>query len=216
MRVHRARDEGIGSRAAAAAPARPRPPWRRSRHGNACSACRCRTGTGRCGRSSDRARRRPRLARAARGPRVAGRCSEHPRGNRGRRGPLAERDAIAQRASDLQRARDRVGECGRQRRELVRRHDAAEIEQAVEAERLADRIRRLERKPVGERLGRRSECRIHARAAAGTYGISSRPPRRSSMIRGSWRASSRRATAARIRRCRHACRRRASATCAPM
>ena len=68
MRVHRARDEGIrcGRRGRSRRDRGRR--GRRSRHGNACSACRCRTGMGRCGRSPDRARRRPRLGRAARGP----------------------------------------------------------------------------------------------------------------------------------------------------
>ncbi len=70
----------------------------------------------------------------------------------GDRVPHAERAAVPRELRELQRSRDRVGESRCECRDLGWRNRAAKIEQPVEAERLADRIRCLERKPVGERL----------------------------------------------------------------
>src|ERR1700674_3289061 len=76
--------------------------------------------------------------------------------DRGGRLPLAHRHAVAAQLQQLRRARDRRGEGSDQLAELIGRDDSAEIEQAVKAEGLADRIRSLERKSVGGRFGRES------------------------------------------------------------
>ena len=75
---------------------------------------------------------------------------QHPLRDRDRRRPLAERDAVAEQLGELRRARDGVGESGHERGQSVRLHRAAEVEQAVEAERLAHRIGGLERKAIRE------------------------------------------------------------------
>ena len=83
---------------------------------------------------------------------VARHRGQHAPRDRGDRVPHAERAAVPRELRELRRARDRVGESRRERRDLGWRNRAAKIEQPVEAERLADRIRRLERKTVGERF----------------------------------------------------------------
>ena len=66
---------------------------------------------------------------------------------------MAERAAIAQQLKELRRARDRIGEKRTELGDLLRRHDAAEVVEPVKPERLADRIRSLERETVGQLLG---------------------------------------------------------------
>ena len=84
--------------------------------------------------------------------RVIGRHREDALRDRARGIPLTHRDAVAQKLEELRRARNRGGKAGASAAISAGRHRAAEIEQAMKPERRADRIRRLERKTVGERL----------------------------------------------------------------
>ena len=70
------------------------------------------------------------------------------------RGPLSERDAIAQQLAQLGRCGDRVRELRHQRSEIIGRHDAAEVVQPVEAEGQSRRVGGFEGEAVGEFLAR--------------------------------------------------------------
>ena len=65
---------------------------------------------------------------------------------------MAHCHAIAAQLQELRRARDLGREQPRKLHDFIGGHYAAEIEQAVKAERLADRIRDLEGKCIGERF----------------------------------------------------------------
>ena len=140
---------GLRQRVGASAPAQRRP----ARRGIACTSCRCRRGRDRCGRP-------PGSSRALRSASRAARAASASSGSR-----RAMRRAIAAAARHWPSAmqlRSSEASCGEraiasekrrgQRGDLVGRHGAAEVVQAVEAERLADRIRGLEREAVGQLL----------------------------------------------------------------
>ena len=115
---------------------------------------------------------------------------EHAPRDRDRGLPLAERDTVAQQLRRAAASADRVGESAAQRGELGRRHDAAEVEQAVEAERLADGIRGLEREAVGERLAGEADAVIALEQRPERRGRSSSSSASTSSMRGSCSASS--------------------------
>src|SRR6185437_4415801 len=88
-------------------------------------------------------------------------CREHSKSSSGERRrwrPLRECYAVADQLRELRRCRDRVRECGRERGEIVRRDDAAEVVETVKAERQSDRIGGLEREAIGERLAREADA----------------------------------------------------------
>src|SRR6266536_3328537 len=64
--------------------------------------------------------------------------------------PLAERYAVAAELQQLRRARDPRRKPTRQLRDFLLRNDAAKVIQTMKAERLANRVRGLERECVGE------------------------------------------------------------------
>ena len=163
---------------------------------------------------------RRRRARRARPSPAAPRASRVVRAPpRAMRRPIATAAATAPARCSCAAAAASCGEraiasekCGGQRGDLVRRHDAAEIEQAVEAERPADRIGGLEREAVGERLGREADA---------VFALEQRPERAADRrVLGVDRARSADpaapraagASAAKSRRCPRACRRRARTT----
>ena len=98
---------------------------------------------------------------------VAGQCGEASSCQRRPGAPLTEGDAVAQQLPELNRARDRIGKGRRQRGQLLLRHDAAEVVEAMEAERQALRIRRFEREAIGERLGRVADAVLALEQRAG-------------------------------------------------
>ena len=188
---------------------RRRPP----RHGTACNACRCRTGTGRCGRRPRRAPRcPPPCASSARTSSRAGSAASIRRAiaMAGAHWPAVTQ--LSSRCAELRGTRDAVGKERRQRGQLGRRHDLPEIEQTVEAERLSDRIRGLEREPVGQRLAAEAyavlafEQRPERAADRRVLGLDEHDAR---VLRAP-RAGG--ASAAKSRRCPRACRRRARTT----
>src|SRR5262249_44808885 len=96
----------------------------------------------------------------------------------GRRGlPLGERNAVAAELHELRRARNSRREQPRDFGELLRRYDATEVVQAMEPERLADRVRSLESELVGKRFGRESDAVLflEQRTEAAADGLVLRP-----------------------------------------
>src|SRR5208283_5742808 len=69
-----------------------------------------------------------------------------------------QRETVAAELQELGGARDRGCEQRRERDQFVLRQHAAEVVQAVKAERLADRIRGLEGELVGELLGTENDA----------------------------------------------------------
>ena len=66
--------------------------------------------------------------------------------------PLPHRYTVAQQLQELRRASDRVVETAREPCELVPWHDAAEVEEAMKAERPANRVRGFKCEAIGESL----------------------------------------------------------------